>query len=175
MDSSPWVPLAVCDINRAGDVPIRYSERLLRSDCLWMSSSPRLLPGSCGPQAASFLGDSWWLLSCKRNVFLSFLARLFMTVVTSWEVSLWGRKPLLRLRILTYQNFPDVLSLKTIIMMINYHKNLFSIYWTWSSVLFGLRSHYRSVNGSRHCLREMSWLWYFYKISKEMAMERSRR
>lgn len=74
-------PLAACDRNRAGDVPVRYSERLffLKSDYLWMSSSSRLLPGSCWPQAASFLGDSWWLYSCKRNVFLSFRAWRLMT------------------------------------------------------------------------------------------------
>lgn len=74
-------PLAGCDRSRAGDVPVRYSERLffLKSDYLWVSSSSRLLPGSCWPQASSFLRDTWWLYSCKRNVFLSFQARLLMT------------------------------------------------------------------------------------------------
>lgn len=50
--------------------------------------------------------------------------------------------------------------------MINYHKNLFSIYYARSSVLFGLWSHLGSVNDSSPHRQKMNWLWYFYKITK---------
>lgn len=133
--SSPSLPCALRQEQDPG-VPMQYFKRLffLKSNYWWLSSSSGFLPASSRAQAAHFLRGHWWPDGCKSTVFLHFREGCLWPMATAGEETLSTSEDLI------FKNFPDLLPLKTFMIMINHHENLLSIYYMWPSVLLCLQS-----------------------------------